>query len=63
MHGKDYVAVRRISTLADDTLADIGETCERVPPEFLQGHVEAGDIVAATPGVMLVQGDDDGDAE
>jgi hypothetical protein len=63
MHGKDYVAVRRISNLADHTLADVGDTCERIPSAFLQGHLDAGDIMPVTPGVAPARGDDDGDAE
>ena len=29
--GRDYVALRRLSDVAGRTLADVGETCERVP--------------------------------
>ncbi len=35
MTGKDYVARVRLSTKADETLADVGETCERVPAASL----------------------------
>ena len=52
MSGKDFIAVRRISTLEDDTLADVGATCERVPESDLGWLSEQGHIVpvgAATP--------------
>lgn len=31
LHGKDFVALRRLSDADDNTLADVGATCERVP--------------------------------
>ena len=31
LDGRDYIALTRISNLADDTTADVGETCARVP--------------------------------
>jgi hypothetical protein len=31
LNGKDYVALRRLSDATGRTLADVGETCERVP--------------------------------
>jgi hypothetical protein len=31
LKGADYVALRRLSDADDHTLADVGETCERVP--------------------------------
>jgi len=34
--GKDFVAVRRLSTKANKTLAVVGETCERVSAEYLR---------------------------
>jgi hypothetical protein len=43
--GSDYCAVRRLSDPDDKTLADVGETCERVPvasltPLLASGHIE-----------------------
>lgn len=37
MTGKDFRARVRLSTKADVTLADVGETCDRVPPASLPG--------------------------
>ncbi len=31
LHGKDFVALRRLSTRDDTTIAEVGDTCERVP--------------------------------
>lgn len=31
LRGKDYVALRRLSDADDNTIAAVGETCERVP--------------------------------
>jgi hypothetical protein len=31
LNGKDYRAAVRLSTKDDETLAEVGETCERVP--------------------------------
>lgn len=31
LHGKDYVALKRLSDADDNTIAAVGETCERVP--------------------------------
>lgn len=47
MSGRDFVAVARISNLADDTLADVGETCERVPDQSLPWLLRDGLIVPA----------------
>jgi len=44
MNGQDYRAVRRLSTKADETLADVGETCERVPVESLPMLLASGKI-------------------
>lgn len=35
--GKDYRARVRLSNKADETLADVGESCERVPVASLAG--------------------------
>lgn len=45
LEGKDYRALRRLSDADDHTLAEVGETCERVPPASLEpllasGHIE-----------------------
>jgi hypothetical protein len=53
----------RVSNLADDTIADAGETCERVPeadlPDLLRTILPDG-----RPAIELVpQGDADGDQE
>lgn len=42
--GRDYIAVVRISTKADETLAEIGERCDRVPVESLIWLDESGAI-------------------
>lgn len=31
LNGKDFRALRRLSDLANNTIAEVGETCERVP--------------------------------
>ena len=45
LKGQDYRARRRLSDQDDHTLAEVGETCERVPVESLEpllasGHIE-----------------------
>jgi hypothetical protein len=45
LQGTDYRAVRRLSTADDVTLAEVGETCAKVPVESLapllaSGHIE-----------------------
>ena len=47
MHGKDYRALRRLSTKADRTLADVGDTCEKVPKESLPALLASGKIEPA----------------
>lgn len=42
MNGNDYIAVRRLSDKQGRTLADVGETCERVPAESLGWLAERG---------------------
>ncbi len=49
MKGQEYVAIRRLSTKADATLADVGETCERVPVESLPMLLASGKIARVTP--------------
>lgn len=31
LNGKDFVALRRLSTRDNATIADVGQTCEKVP--------------------------------
>ena len=60
MKGADYVAVRRL-TLREDgdkpgkdrwtVLAEPGETCERIPQQFLADALASGDIRPAADGV------------
>ena len=59
MKGADYIAVRRL-TLREDgdkpgkdrwtVLAEAGETCERIPPQFLADCIACGDIRPASEG-------------
>lgn len=49
LDGVDYVAVERLSNLADDTLAESGETCGRVPASSLPWLLAQGKITPATP--------------
>lgn len=44
MKGSEYIAVRRLSNKADDTLAEVGETCERVPEQDLPILLAGGKI-------------------
>ena len=44
MNGKDYRALRRLSDRADNTRADVGETCERVPAADLPALLASGKI-------------------
>ena len=45
MNGVDYVALRRLSTRDDETLAVVGETCDRVPASSLPGLLASGKIL------------------
>lgn len=45
LDGRQYRAVRRLSTKGDLTLAEPGETCERVPAESLPWLLSEGKIV------------------
>ena len=47
--GEAFVAVHRLSNAEDETLAEVGETCERVPEVSLQpllasGHIRPKDV-------------------
>lgn len=44
LNGKDFRALRRLSTKDDETLAKAGETCERVPAESLPALLASGKI-------------------
>ena len=44
LNGADYRAVRRLSTGEDETMADVGEPCERVPVESLPWLLAQGSI-------------------
>lgn len=47
MDGRDYVATVRLSTRDNDTLADPGERCDRVPVDSLPWLAEQKLIVLA----------------
>ena len=44
LRGQDYYALRRLSDKTDVTLAEVGETCERVPAESLAPLLASGHI-------------------
>ena len=44
LDGARFIARRRLSDSDDETLADVGETCERVPVTSLRALLEAGHI-------------------
>lgn len=44
MNGAHYRALRRLSNAADETLAQVGETCERVPESSLPLLLASGKI-------------------
>lgn len=56
LHGKDFIALRRLSTRDNTTIAEVGQTCERVPAapggtvsEALQRLLASGKIAPVTP--------------
>ena len=49
MTGADYRATVRLSTAGDATVAEPGETCERVPASSLIWLAEQGLIVPVAP--------------
>jgi hypothetical protein len=49
LKGKDFIALRRLSDAAGRTLADVGETCERVPASSLPGLLAHGAKIAPAP--------------
>lgn len=48
MNGADFIATVRLSTLKNETLAAIGETCERVPASSL-GWLAAQGLIQQAP--------------
>lgn len=65
MNGKDYVALKRISDICDNTTAAAGETCERVPAADLadllaEGAIELAQPVEVTRRGKIATGDADG---
>ena len=60
MNGVDYVALRRLSDKADETLAAVGETCDRVPASSLPGLLASGKILYLP---QLPVADHEGEAE
>jgi len=61
MPSSDYVAVRRISTRDDETLAAVGETCDRVPADALEWLEASGaiQVAGAEPAIVEDTADDD----
>jgi hypothetical protein len=49
LNGADYCAVRRLSNGDDETLADVGQTCEQVPVESLPWLLAEGSIELVIP--------------
>jgi hypothetical protein len=47
LDGHEYRARRRIADAENETLAEVGATCERVPADVLPSLLEAGDIERA----------------
>ena len=39
LHGKDFIALRRLSDADDHTIAEVGQTCERVPAAKSGGSI------------------------
>jgi hypothetical protein len=50
MNGAEFIAVRRISNKANETLAAVGQVCDRVPAEALAGLEARGAIVKVWAG-------------
>jgi hypothetical protein len=49
MKGADYIALKRISNRENQTLAAVGETCERVPSNALHWLLEDLAIEKVSP--------------
>lgn len=54
LKGRNYVAVVRLSTKDDTTLAEPGATCERIPDTSLPWLIEQGLIVLASDAASVV---------
>lgn len=50
MDGREFLAVVRLSTKGDATLADVGERCDRVPAASLPWLLAQGLIVPVESG-------------
>jgi len=59
MTGSDYRATVRLSTPADETLADVGEVCDRVPEVSLGWLLEQGHIAPVLAPVCAAVGADE----
>ncbi len=57
LDGKDFIAVRRLSDRADNTIADVGETCERVPAPMAGGTVSDALRMLLGSGKIAPKGD------
>ena len=55
MNGADYRARVRLSTKDDTTLAEVGETCERVPASSLPGLLTSRKIEPVSPTVQPIE--------
>jgi len=49
MKGADYIATTRLTNRAGHVLAAVGETCERVDPNYLPVGLANGDIKPKGP--------------
>lgn len=49
LHGRDFIALRRLSDRDDNTLADVGQTCERVPAKDLPALLGNGTKIKLAP--------------
>jgi len=60
LKGKNYRALRRLSTAEDETLAEEGETCDRVPVQSLAPLLASGHIEPATAAERVRRQRDEG---
>ena len=64
LNGRDFIALRRLSNAADETIADVGQTCERVPAakgggtasDALARLLLSGKIAPAPPAAATTKG-------
>ncbi len=54
LNGADYRALRRLSNKDNDTLADVGQTCELVPTTSLPALLASGKIAHLEHGERAV---------